>query len=101
MNAGDTIRIHLFVNSASQGWNISVTDVTTNQSGMIVLNSKYGPISAPHKAPVPPAVITAASQEVPVITAADGYLPPGRDAAHAYATRTLVIATSQTGGSST
>jgi hypothetical protein len=44
MNAGDTIRIHFFVSSPSQGWNISVADVTTGQSGTIVLNSKYGPL---------------------------------------------------------
>jgi hypothetical protein len=44
MNAGDTVRIHFFVASATQGWNITVTDLTTGQSGTIVLNSKYGPL---------------------------------------------------------
>jgi hypothetical protein len=44
MNADDTIRIHFFVSSPSQGWNISVADMTTGQSGTIVLNSKYGPL---------------------------------------------------------
>jgi hypothetical protein len=44
MNAGDTIRIHFFVSSPGQGWNISVADLTTGQSGTIVLNSKYGPM---------------------------------------------------------
>jgi hypothetical protein len=44
MNAGDTVRIHFFVASPMQGWNITVTDVTTGQSGTIVLNSKYGPL---------------------------------------------------------
>jgi hypothetical protein len=44
MNAGDTIKIHFFVSSPSQGWNINVVDVTTGQSGTIVLNSKYGPM---------------------------------------------------------
>lgn len=44
MNAGDTIRIHFFVSSPGQGWNISVADVITGQSGTIVLNCKYGPM---------------------------------------------------------
>lgn len=44
MNAGDTVKIHFFVTSPSQGWNINVTDVTTGQSGTIVLNSSYGPM---------------------------------------------------------
>src|SRR5215469_16781070 len=44
MNAGDTIKIHFFVVSPTQGWHTDVTDVTTAQSGTIVLNSKYGPM---------------------------------------------------------
>jgi hypothetical protein len=44
MNGGDTVRIHFFVASPSQGWNIAVTDLTTGHSGTIVLNSKYGPL---------------------------------------------------------
>ena len=44
MNAGDTIKIHFFVASPADGWHINVTDVTTTQSGTIVLNSKYGPL---------------------------------------------------------
>jgi hypothetical protein len=44
MNAGDTIQVHFFVASPSQGWNIHVTDLTTGHSGTIVLNSKYGPL---------------------------------------------------------
>ena len=44
MNAGDTIQIHFFVASPSQGWNIAVSDLTTGHSGTIVLNSKYGPL---------------------------------------------------------
>ncbi len=44
MNGGDTIRVHFFVASPSQGWNITVTDLTTGHSGTIVLNSKYGPL---------------------------------------------------------
>ncbi|HYK30778.1 MAG TPA: hypothetical protein VEV63_02415 [Streptosporangiaceae bacterium] len=44
MNGGDTIKVHFFVASQSQGWNIQVTDLTTGHSGTIVLNSKYGPM---------------------------------------------------------
>jgi hypothetical protein len=44
MNAGDTIKIHFFVGAPGQGWNINVLDVTTGQSGTIILNSKYGPM---------------------------------------------------------
>ena len=44
MNAGDTIKIHFFVGAPAQGWNINIRDVTTDQSGTIVLNSKYGPM---------------------------------------------------------
>ena len=44
MNAGDTIRIHFFVTSASEGWHIQITDLTTGHVGTVVLNSKYGPM---------------------------------------------------------
>ena len=44
MNAGDTIQVHFFVASQSEGWNIAVSDLTTGHSGTIVLNSKYGPL---------------------------------------------------------
>jgi hypothetical protein len=44
MSAGDTVRIHFHLGSAGQGWNVTVTDVTTGHSGTIVLNSKYGPL---------------------------------------------------------
>jgi hypothetical protein len=44
MNAGDTIRVHFFMASTSQGWHIRVTDESTHDSGMIVLNSRYGPL---------------------------------------------------------
>jgi len=44
MNAGDTVKIHFFLGAPGQGWNINVLDVTTGQSGTIVLNSKYGPM---------------------------------------------------------
>lgn len=44
MSGGDTIRVHFFVVSSSEGWNIKVTDLTTGHSGTIVLDSKYGPL---------------------------------------------------------
>lgn len=44
MNAGDTIKVHFYVGSPGPGWNITVSDLTTGQSGTIVLNSKYGPL---------------------------------------------------------
>jgi len=44
MNAGDTIKLHFHLGAPGQGWNIDVLDVTTGQSGTIVLNSKYGPM---------------------------------------------------------
>jgi hypothetical protein len=44
MNAGDTIKLHFHLGAQGQGWNIDVLDVTTGQSGTIVLNSKYGPL---------------------------------------------------------
>ncbi len=44
MHAGDTIKIHFFDTTPSVGWNISVADLTTGQSGSIVLASKYGPL---------------------------------------------------------
>lgn len=46
MNAGDTSHVHFFVASQSEGWNITVSDLTTGHSGTIVLNSKYGPLQA-------------------------------------------------------
>jgi hypothetical protein len=47
MNAGDTIRIHFFVASPTDGWHIQITDLTTGHSGTVVLNSKYGPMLPP------------------------------------------------------
>ncbi|HET9895463.1 MAG TPA: hypothetical protein VFQ44_11085 [Streptosporangiaceae bacterium] len=44
MNGGDTVQIHFFMTSASQAWNVKVSDLTTGQSGTIVLNSKFGPL---------------------------------------------------------
>jgi hypothetical protein len=44
MNAGDTIRIHFFVASPTDGWHVQVTDLTTGHAGTVVLNSKYGPM---------------------------------------------------------
>lgn len=44
MHAGDTITDHQYVTPAADGMHITVTDLTTNQSGTIVLNSKDGPL---------------------------------------------------------
>jgi len=45
MHVGDTIRVHYFVTAAKNGWHINVQDLTTKQSGTIVLNSKSdGPL---------------------------------------------------------
>jgi hypothetical protein len=45
MHAGDTIRVHFFVTAAKDGWHITVQDLTTRQSGTIVLDSKAdGPL---------------------------------------------------------
>jgi hypothetical protein len=44
MNGGDTIKIHFFEVSPAEGWNVTISDLTTGQSGTIVLNSKYGPL---------------------------------------------------------
>src|SRR5258708_28089674 len=47
MNGGDTIKIHFFEVSASEGWHVSISDLSTGQSGTILLNSKYGPLLPP------------------------------------------------------
>jgi len=45
MHAGNTIQVHYFVTGAKDGWHINVRDLTTGQSGTIVLNSKSdGPL---------------------------------------------------------
>ena len=44
MNAGDTIRVHFYLASPSDGWHVTVTDLTTGHSGTVVLDSKYGPL---------------------------------------------------------
>src|SRR5262252_4957655 len=45
MHAGDTIQVHYFVTAAKDGWHINVQDLTTGQSGTIVLDSKSdGPL---------------------------------------------------------
>ena len=44
MNGGDTIRLHFFSPFQSQGEFVHVTDLSTGESGTIVLNSKYGPL---------------------------------------------------------
>ena len=44
MHQGDRISLHMFVTSANDGWHIAVTDLTTGDSGTIVLNSASGPL---------------------------------------------------------
>ena len=44
MDAGDTIKVHFHVVSAAEGWNVTITDLSTGKSGTVVLNSKYGPL---------------------------------------------------------
>lgn len=39
MHAGDTVTVHYFVTAAADGFHITVSDLTTGQSGTIVLNS--------------------------------------------------------------
>jgi hypothetical protein len=45
MHAGDTVKIHWFTTPAQDGYHVTVTDVSTNQAGTIVLNGKKdGPL---------------------------------------------------------
>jgi hypothetical protein len=44
MNAGDTIRVRFAEVSATEGWHVTISDLTTGHSGTVVLNSKYGPM---------------------------------------------------------
>jgi hypothetical protein len=45
MHAGDTITVHWFTTPAQDGFHVTVTDLTTNGSGTIVLNStSTGPL---------------------------------------------------------
>lgn len=45
MHAGDTVTIHWFTTSAQDGYHVTVSDLTTKQSGTIVLNAKKdGPL---------------------------------------------------------
>jgi hypothetical protein len=39
MHQNDRVSVHFFVTSAKDGWHIAVSDLTTGQSGTIVLNS--------------------------------------------------------------
>ena len=46
MHAGDTIKVHWFTTAAQDGFHVTVTDVTTNQAGTIVLSSNAdGPLN--------------------------------------------------------
>jgi hypothetical protein len=44
MHQRDRVSIHFFVTPAKDGWHIAVSDLTTRQSGTIVLNSASGPL---------------------------------------------------------
>jgi hypothetical protein len=44
MHGGDTITVHWFTTSAQDGYHVTVTDLTTQHSGTIVLNSNTGPL---------------------------------------------------------
>ncbi len=45
MHAGDAVKIHWFVTPARDGYHVTVSDLTTRQSGTIVLNAKKdGPL---------------------------------------------------------
>jgi len=45
MHAGDTVTVHWFTTPAQDGFHVTVTDLTTNGSGTIVLNSSStGPL---------------------------------------------------------
>jgi hypothetical protein len=44
MHQGDRIRVHYFVTPAKDGWHISVTDLSSGQTGTIVLNGASGPM---------------------------------------------------------
>jgi hypothetical protein len=44
MHQRDRVSVHFFVTPAKDGWHIAVSDLTTGQSGTIVLNSASGPL---------------------------------------------------------
>jgi hypothetical protein len=44
MHGGDTVTLHFFVASSSDGWHVTIDDLTTGHSGTVVLDSKYGPL---------------------------------------------------------
>jgi hypothetical protein len=44
MHAGDTITVHWFTTPAQDGFHVTVSDLTTQASGTIVLNSSAGPL---------------------------------------------------------
>jgi hypothetical protein len=44
MHGGDTVTIHFFMASPSDGWHVTISDLTTGRTGTIVLDSKYGPL---------------------------------------------------------
>jgi hypothetical protein len=44
MHGGNTVTIHFHMVSPSDGWHVTVSDLTTGHTGTIVLDSKYGPL---------------------------------------------------------
>lgn len=44
MHGGDTITIHFYLTTATDGWHITVQDVTSGHQGTIILDSQYGPL---------------------------------------------------------
>jgi hypothetical protein len=44
MQGGDTITIHFYMASPTDGWHVTVQDLTSGHSGTIVLDSQYGPL---------------------------------------------------------
>ncbi|HEU5382330.1 MAG TPA: hypothetical protein VFV38_43505 [Ktedonobacteraceae bacterium] len=44
MHGGDTITIHFYLTTPTDGWHITVQDVTSGHQGTIILDSQYGPL---------------------------------------------------------
>ncbi len=57
MHAGDTITVHWFTTPAQDGFHVTVTDLTTNGSGTIVLNSSNSGPSCLRSTPRPSATL--------------------------------------------
>ena len=44
MHGGDTITIHFYMVTSTDGWHVTIQDLTSGHSGTIILNSQYGPL---------------------------------------------------------